>query len=188
MYNFFFKRLIDLIFSIITLMILFPLLLMIAFAIKIDSKGNVFYCQNRVGKNGNIFKIFKFRTMINDADIVGSYQTSRNDSRITRLGVNLRKTSLDELPQCFNVILGTMSLVGPRPDVLSQKENYTDKEFFDRHKVKPGITGLAQCKNRHGSTVKSRKKYDIFYNKNLSFILDVKIVLWTIKILKNGSY
>ena len=156
--------------------------------IKLDSEGNVFYRQTRIGKNGKPFKIFKFRTMVSNADQIGGYSTSKNDSRITKIGAFLRKTSLDELPQILNILLGDMSLIGPRPDVPAQKENYTEKEFINRHQVLPGITGLAQCRNRHNLTNSGRKKYDIFYNKKISFALDMKIVLWTLKVLKKGSY
>ncbi len=188
MYKSFFKKLIDFISAFILLIILTIPFIIIAIIIKFDSKGNVFYRQTRIGKNGQPFKIFKFRTMVSNADQIGGYSTSQNDSRITKIGTFLRKTSLDELPQILNILLGDMSLIGPRPDVPAQKENYTEEEFIKRHQVLPGITGLAQCRNRHNLTNSGRKKYDIFYNKKISFILDVKIVLWTLKVLKKGSY
>ena len=188
MYKSFLKKLIDFISALILLILLAIPFLIIAIIIKLDSKGNVFYRQTRIGKNGKPFKIFKFRTMVSNADQIGGYSTSQNDSRITKIGALLRKTSLDELPQILNILLGDMSLIGPRPDVPAQKENYTEEEFIKRHQVLPGITGLAQCRNRHNLTNSGRKKYDIFYNKKISFILDVKIVLWTLKVLKKGSY
>jgi lipopolysaccharide/colanic/teichoic acid biosynthesis glycosyltransferase len=188
MYKNIFKRLIDFISALILLVILIIPFMIIALFIKLDSKGDIFYRQVRIGKNGEPFKIFKFRTMVSNADQIGGYSTSKNDSRITKIGSFLRKTSLDELPQIINILLGDMSLIGPRPDVPAQKDNYTEVEFIQRHQVLPGITGLAQCRNRHNLTNSGRKKYDIFYNKKICFLLDIKIILWTLKVLKKGSY
>lgn len=188
MYKIFFKRFIDFISALILFIILIIPFMFIALFIKLDSKGDIFYRQVRIGKNGEPFKIFKFRTMVSNADQIGGYSTSKDDSRITKIGSFLRKTSLDELPQIINILLGDMSLIGPRPDVPAQKDNYTEEEFIKRHQVLPGITGLAQCRNRHNLTNSGRKKYDIFYNKKVSFLLDVKIILWTLKVLKKGSY
>ncbi len=188
MYKLFFKRIIDFVASLVLLVLLLIPFLIIAIFIKLDSRGSVFYRQTRVGQNCKEFKIFKFRTMVSNADQVGGYSTLKNDSRITKIGQFLRKTSLDELPQVINVILGDMSLIGPRPDVPAQKINYTEKEWVKRHIVKPGISGLAQCRNRHNITNSGRKKYDLFYNRKVNFILDIKIVFWTLKILKKGSY
>lgn len=182
------KRIIDFIAALILLIILILPFMIIAIFIKTDSKGPVFYRQNRIGKNCNIFKIFKFRTMVSNADQIGGYSTSMNDSRITKVGAFLRKTSLDELPQILNILLGDMSLIGPRPDVPAQKVNYSEEEWINRHSVLPGITGLAQSRNRHNVTNSGRKKYDIFYNKKISLCLDLKIILWTLKVLKKGSY
>lgn len=188
MYKLFFKRVIDFTASFTLFIFLLIPFLIIAVLIKLDSKGSVFYRQNRIGQDCKEFKIFKFRTMVSNADKIGGYSTSKNDSRITKIGQFLRKTSLDELPQVINVILGDMSLIGPRPDVPAQKINYTETEWIKRHIVKPGISGLAQCRNRHNITNSGRKKYDLFYNKKVRFILDVKIVFWTLKVLKKGSY
>lgn len=182
------KRFIDLLSAFILLFILIIPFVIIGILIKLDSKGNIFYRQKRIGKNCKVFKIFKFRTMVSDADKLGVYSTSLNDARITKLGAFLRKASLDELPQILNILLGDMSLIGPRPDVPAQKINYTEKEWIKRHQVLPGITGLAQCRNRHNATNSSRKKYDIFYNRKVSLNLDLKIILWTLKVLKKGSY
>jgi len=188
MYKLFFKRLIDFIASFILFILLLMPFIIIAILIKLDSKGSVFYRQVRIGQNSKEFKIFKFRTMVSNADQIGGYSTSKNDNRITKIGQFLRKTSLDELPQVINVILGDMSLIGPRPDVPAQKINYIEKEWIKRHYVRPGITGLAQCRNRHNITNSARKKYDIFYNRKVNLILDIKIVFWTLKVLKKGSY
>ncbi|RXJ92874.1 sugar transferase [Malaciobacter molluscorum] len=188
MYKLLFKRLIDFIVSFILFILLLVPFIVISILIKLDSKGNVFYRQVRVGQNCKEFKIFKFRTMVSNADQIGGYITSKNDSRITKIGQFLRKTSLDELPQVINVILGDMSLIGPRPDVPTQKINYTLNEWTKRHITRPGISGLAQCRNRHNITNSGRKKYDLFYNKKVNLILDIKIVLWTLKVLKKGSF
>lgn len=182
------KRVIDFFFSLVLLFLLLVPFLIISIIIKIDSKGVVFYRQQRVGKNGKLFQIYKFRTMVSDADKIGSFSTAENDSRITKFGVFLRKTSLDELPQLINIILGQMSFIGPRPDVPQQKSLYTESEFIKRHQVLPGITGLAQCTNRHNATLEERKQTDIYYVNNLSFSLDAKICLLTIKTILKGSY
>ena len=188
MYKNILKKIIDIMSALILLSILLIPFIVIAILITLDSKGGIFYRQIRIGKNCRHFKIFKFRTMVNNADQIGGYSTSKNDSRITKIGLFLRKTSLDELPQILNILLGDMSLIGPRPDVPSQEINYINEEFINRHKVFPGITGLAQCRNRHNTTNITRKRYDIFYNNKVSLILDIKIILWTLKVLKKGSY
>jgi lipopolysaccharide/colanic/teichoic acid biosynthesis glycosyltransferase len=188
MYKNIFKRLIDIIGALVLLIICIIPYIIIAFLIKLDSKGGIFYRQIRIGKDTKEFKIYKFRTMVNDADKIGGYSTKVGDSRITKIGKVLRSTSLDEIPQFINVLIGDMSFIGPRPDVPDQIKNYTQKEWIKRHNVLPGITGIAQSRNRHGTTNSARKKYDIFYNRKVSLLLDIKIVLWTLKVLKKGSY
>lgn len=188
MYSLLIKRIIDVVFSVVLLIVLSIPFFIIAILIKVDSKGVVFYRQKRVGKNGKLFEIYKFRTMVADADKIGSFSTSKNDSRITKVGAFLRKTSLDELPQVINVILGEMSFIGPRPDVPQQKELYSEEEFTQRHQVLPGITGLAQCVNRHTATLEERKQSDIYYANNVSLALDMKIILLTVKTVLKGSY
>lgn len=187
MYNYL-KKIFDLIVSLFLLIFLFIPFIIIGILIKLDSRGKVFYKQVRIGRGCKEFKIFKFRTMVSNADKIGGFSTVENDNRITKFGSFLRRTSLDELPQVINILLGEMSLIGPRPDVPAQKSNYTESEWLERHKVYPGITGLAQCRNRHHIRNSARKKYDIFYNKKVSFILDIKIILWTLKVLKKGSF
>ncbi|WP_347174840.1 sugar transferase [Polaribacter uvawellassae] len=187
-YQLFFKRVFDFLIAFILLVFLFLPFLIIALFIKRDSKGTVFYKQQRIGLNGKEFSIYKFRTMVSNADKIGGYSTGINDSRITGVGNFLRKTSLDELPQLINVLRGEMSFIGPRPDVLQQKKDYSINEFKKRHSVLPGITGLAQCRNRHNASVKSRKMYDLFYSEKISLKLDLLIVFWTIRVLKKGSY
>ncbi len=188
MYKTFFKRVIDLFFSLMLFLLLLVPFFVIAIVIKMDSQGVIFYRQQRIGKNGKLFNIYKFRTMVSDADKIGSFSTAKNDSRITKVGAFLRKTSLDELPQVFNILLGEMSFIGPRPDVLQQKNLYTESEFEQRHQVLPGITGLAQCVNRHNATLEERKQSDIYYANNISFLLDAKICFLTVKTVLKGSY
>ncbi|SHO59426.1 sugar transferase [Algoriphagus zhangzhouensis] len=163
---------------------LFPI---IAILIKLDSKGPVFFKQSREGLNNTTFNCYKFRTMVvnKDADIK---QATRNDPRITRVGKILRKTSLDELPQLLNVIYGNMSLVGPRPQILKQNDEYAEKieGFKNRHLVKPGLTGLAQAKGYRGETqvpnsMYFRYKLDMYYIKNWDPYFDIKIIGMTIK-------
>ncbi len=188
MYGNIIKKIIDVIGAFILLVFCAIPFFIIAIRIKKDSKGTIFYRQYRIGKDGKLFRIFKFRTMVANADQIGSFSTSVNDKRITPFGAFLRKTSLDELPQIINILMGQMSFIGPRPDVPQQKKLYTEKEFQNRHKVLPGITGLAQCFNRHESTEQQRKKSDIFYVNNVSLWLDIKIAFMTIKTLLKGSY
>ncbi|WP_324672918.1 exopolysaccharide biosynthesis polyprenyl glycosylphosphotransferase [Hymenobacter sp. GOD-10R] len=188
------KRVFDLLFASLVLIFLLSWLVpLIALLIKLDSKGPVFFKQLRTGKDGLPFYCFKFRSMrmSNDAD---HKQASRGDSRITRLGAILRKTSLDELPQFINVLRGEMSVVGPRPHMLKHTEDYARviDNFMVRHAVMPGITGLAQVAGHRGETkeltaMTKRVNADIFYIKNWSFLLDVKIVLLTVKQAVKGS-
>lgn len=177
------KRIIDFVLSLIALIILSPILLIIAIIIKLDSKGPVFFKQERLGRNGEVFLIYKFRTMIPDAEKVGlGIYTSSSDPRITKVGGFLRKTSLDELPQFINVLKGEMSLVGPRPPVPYHPykyEDYSDEQKL-RFTVPPGITGYAQISGRNTLTWDERIEYDIEYVKNFSVLLDIKIMFKTI--------
>ena len=180
------KRLFDIVFSLaVILFVLSWLTPLIAIFIKVESNGPVFFTQLRNGHNFKPFKCYKFRSMIKNpiADLV---QVSRNDSRITFFGQLLRKTSLDEMPQFFNVLLGEMSVVGPRPHMLSHTDMYAKKidKFMVRHFVKPGITGLAQVSGYRGEVetdkdIIGRVQHDIFYIENWSFFLDLKIIFQT---------
>jgi putative colanic acid biosynthesis UDP-glucose lipid carrier transferase len=181
------KRTFDIIFSLVVIIGLLSWLTpILALLIKLESRGPVFFRQKRNGLNYHEFYCFKFRSMrLNEiADI---YQVSKNDPRITRIGRFIRKTSIDELPQFFNVLLGDMSVVGPRPHMVSHTEMYARRidKFMVRHFIKPGITGLAQTKGFRGevetdSDIIYRVKYDIFYLENWSLLLDIKIVLQTV--------
>lgn len=183
------KRVFDLCTSLILIVFTLPLLIVIAVLICLDSKGGVLYTQERVGRFGKTFKIFKFRSMVSNADQLGGYSTSKGDARITKVGSFLRKTSLDELPQIINVFLGDMSLVGPRPDVPAQRENYTQSEWNKRNSVSPGITGLAQATARSLATPERRTALDLEYVDKQSFLFDMKILLMTLKqIAGKGSF
>ena len=177
------KRLIDIIGSAVGLVVLSPLFLVVAVLIKIDSKGPVFFVQERVGKNGKLFRIIKFRTMIPGADekTKGIYIDEKNPY-ITRIGHFLRRWSIDELPELINVLKGDMSLVGPRPTLEYQVRKYNDFQK-KRLLVKPGITGWAQVNGRNRITWPERIKLDVWYVEHWSFMLDMKILFKTIKVL-----
>ncbi|MEP1151844.1 MAG: sugar transferase [Balneola sp.] len=182
-------RFFDILFSLLGVILLSPIIVIISVLIKTTSKGPIIFSHKRVGKNCKEFYCYKFRTMIDKADKMGSYMTKKNDPRITKLGQYLRKFSLDELPQLINVFLGHMSLVGPRPDTINQMRLYTEEERKERHAVRPGITGLAQVKARHTATNRERKKYDLFYVSKKSFCFDYYLVLQTFKhLIKDKSY
>ena len=183
----------DRLFALMGIIILSPIFLLISIVIKIDSKGPVIFNQQRLGKNGESFNIHKFRTMIVGAEKTGDglKVRSNEDTRITKAGNFLRKTSLDELPQLFNVLKGEMSLVGPRPPVIYHPydgfQNYPEwaKKRFN---MKPGVTGLAQVKVRNAVSWDGRIEYDNKYIDNFSLFLDMKILLDTvIKIIKPAS-
>ncbi len=181
------KRAFDIFFSLFIIVGLLSWLIpILAIAIKLESKGNVFFKQRRNGLNYKEFYCYKFRSMqLNE--IADLYQVSKNDPRITRVGRFIRKTSIDELPQFFNVLIGDMSVVGPRPHMVSHTEMYARRidKFMVRHFIKPGITGLAQTKGFRGEVENDkdiiyRVKFDIFYLENWSLLLDVKIIYLTV--------
>src|SRR5690554_4856627 len=194
-FSLFIKRCLDVLLSLFGLVLVSPLMLIIAILIIIDSKGPVFFKQERLGKNGRVFKIIKFRTMITDAEKKGDGLTVKeeNDVRITKIGKLLRKLSLDELPQLLNVFIGNMSLVGPRPPVTYYPYNGYAKypEWMKlRFQVRPGITGLAQVTYRNSAIWNQRIFLDVKYVKKFSILLDCKILLFTIKslLVKNNIY
>ena len=138
------KRLFDIVFSVLMLILLLPIFFLVGLAVFLDDGFPVFFLQDRVGRDGRVFVIFKFRSMIYHARHFGDYSTINRDPRITHVGRFIRRTSLDEIPQLLNVLRGDMSLVGPRPDVPEQVGLYSELDWTLRHKVRPGITGLAQ--------------------------------------------
>jgi len=181
------KRLADIVFSISILILISPLLVLIAVAVKLSSKGPVLFMQKRYGLDGNEIRVYKFRSMTvcEDGDTV--VQAKKGDSRVTALGAILRKYSLDELPQFFNSLGGSMSVVGPRPHAVAHNERYRGmiKGYMIRHKVKPGITGLAQVNGYRGETntiekMQHRVEYDLEYLRHWSLGLDIKIIFMTI--------
>ena len=182
----FIKRMLDIILSFITLIILSPLFLIIAISIKICDSGPVLFKQNRVTKDGRIFALLKFRSMVVDAEkIDGARLASQNDLRVTRVGRFLRRTRMDELPQLINIIRGEMSIVGPRPERPELYEKYCDDipEFSLRLKVKGGLTGYAQVYGRYNTGAIDKLKYDLMYIGNYSLGLDFKVMLLTIGVL-----
>lgn len=192
------KNIVDRVFGLILLILLSPILIIISILIKIDSEGPVIFKQKRLGKNGRIFEIYKFRTMyVNSPDLRnedGSTFNSDDDPRVTKIGKILRKTSLDELTQIFNILKGDMSFIGPRPDLPEQLNKYTDYER-QKLKFKPGITGYSQAYYRNSIKAEEKFKNDVFYILNYSLILDFKILMATFNsvILKkninnNGFY
>lgn len=179
----FVKRVIDVVISFFALILLSPILLLTMLAIKIDSKGPILFKQERIGKDGKVFRIYKFRSMIVGAEKIGSKNYSfKGDPRVTRVGRFIRATSIDELPQLVNILKGEMSIIGPRP-VLTYfpctYDKYT-KEQLKRFEVLPGVTGLAQINGRKGIPWDVRINYDVEYVEKVSFWLDVKIFFKTI--------
>ena len=168
------KRLLDTAFAVFLLVILGPLLLFVALLIRLESKGSPLFLQTRVGQNEVPFHIFKFRTMVKNASEVGPVLTANNDPRITPLGKFLRRSSIDELPQLFNIIKGEMSFIGPRPEVPSIVKDYTPRQrgVFD---VKPGISGWAQVNGRDDLDIPTKLNYDLDYVKTMSLAFDFKI-------------
>ena len=176
------KRGLDLTGAVTGLALFSPLLMLIAVVLRLDSPGRVFFRQARLGQRGRPFMVYKFRTMIENAPDIrnadGSTFNAETDSRVTRIGRLLRQTSLDELPQLFNVLAGRMSLVGPRPDQVDQYAYYTAEERR-KHLVKPGITGLAQINGRNSITWSRRKQLDLEYVARQSLRLDLRILFQT---------
>jgi undecaprenyl phosphate N,N'-diacetylbacillosamine 1-phosphate transferase len=175
------KRLLDVVLSLIGLIILSPILLITAIAIKLESKGPVIFQQDRLGLNGQAFKIYKFRSMCVGAEKDGVYET-KGDMRVTKVGRIIRKTSIDELPQFVNIIKGDMSIIGPRPTLTYHPwpiEEYTHEQR-KRFNVRPGVTGWAQINGRKDVPWDKRIEYDVWYVDNLSFGLDFKIFFKTV--------
>ena len=185
MYKYFLKEIIDIFFSTLLLILFFPLFILIGVLIKIDSKGPVFFKQIRLGKDEKLFKLFKFRSMT-DKDHDNNGQIFSNDIEITKVGLILRRFKIDELPQLLNVVKGDMSIIGPRP-CLPRIKNKFGKYANNRFKVKPGLTSLAAVKGSIFLSWEEKGYYDSLYVKNLSFLLDLRIVLNTIRVLIIGE-
>lgn len=178
MYEKYFKRIIDFSFAFLLLLITSPILIISALAIKLESKGPSLFKQRRIGKNNKEFIIYKFRTM---KVATGENGKKLSDSeRLTKVGNFLRKTSLDEIPQCINILKGEMSFIGPRPLPVIYLPYYTEEEL-KRHEVRPGISGLAQVNGRNTLQWEDRFKYDIEYINNISIGMDIKILIMTLQ-------
>ncbi|HZR22930.1 MAG TPA: TIGR03013 family XrtA/PEP-CTERM system glycosyltransferase [Vicinamibacterales bacterium] len=189
----FIKRMLDLALSILLAIVAAPLMALTALAIRLDSKGPILYSQERVGENGRVFTVYKFRSMRTDAEQAGRPVWARDkDDRITRVGRFIRKTRLDELPQLWNVMSGDMSFVGPRPERPFFVEQLAREIpfYMQRHAVKPGLTGWAQVKYEYGSSIEDameKLRYDLYYIKHLSIFFDLTIVLDTVKVVLFGK-
>jgi len=180
------KRFTDIVFSLLLLIITSPLLLIAMIAIKLDSKGSVFFIHERMGYMGKPFKMFKFRGMIDNALDFGPELTQKDDPRITKVGKLLRRTSLDEIPQVINVLKGEMSIIGPRPEVISIASKYTDeqKKVFE---FLPGITGISQINGRQLLNPEDRVIMEIQYYQNATFFKDLSIILKTFKVILSNK-
>lgn len=194
------KRALDVLFSVVGLILLSPFLLITAIAIKLDSKGKIIYSQLRTGKDGKTFKMYKFRSMLEDAELLRYDLLDKNemdgpvfkiadDPRITKVGKFIRKTSIDELPQLINIIKGDMSIVGPRPLVTYETEQFTNYENM-RHQVKPGLTCYWQISGRNDINFDQWIELDIKYLREMSLWTDVKIIFRTfsVVVLGKGAY
>ena len=178
MYKYFFKRLFDFFISLVVLLCLSPLLLIITIWLHFANKGaGVFFCQSRPGKNGKIFKIIKYKSMTDERDEHGNFLP--DVQRLTSVGRFIRATSIDELPQFINVLMGDMALIGPRPLLTAYLPYYTEREKL-RHVVRPGITGYTQVHGRNNLSWDERLEMDVYYVEHLSLCLDIKIVLRTV--------
>ncbi len=180
------KRMLDSVISFTGLVILLPVMLLIALMIKLDSPGPVLYKQERVSRKGKHFMLYKFRTMVDKAEEkTGPVNSSAHDNRVTRVGKLLRFTRLDELPQLYNVLKGDMSMVGPRPERPYFVEQYEQEVsgYSYRHMTKAGITGLAQVMSNHSTSIEDKLRYDLLYTKNHSPLVDIKILLQTMKVV-----
>ncbi|MDI9510093.1 MAG: sugar transferase [Bacillota bacterium] len=193
MYNRYIKRALDLLVCIIAMPFLLLALIPIAIAIKIEDRGPIFYCADRLGRNAKTFKMYKLRSMkVNAPDIRnedGTTYNSKDDPRITKVGRFIRETSLDELPQVFNIIKGDMSLIGPRPGLPDMLSLYASEEM-PKLSVRPGITGYTQAYYRNSMPGKEKRLKDAWYAQNISFKLDIKIFIRTIMtvVKKEGLY
>ena len=172
------KRLLDIILSLAALMVLSPILLITAVLVRIKLGSPVIFHQERPGRYGKIFRLYKFRSMTDDRDETGNLLP--DDLRLTRFGRLLRSTSLDELPELLNILRGDMSIVGPRPLLVKYLPLYNDEQKH-RHDVRPGLTGWAQVHGRNLLSWEDKFRYDVWYTRNISFVTDVRIVLLTVK-------
>jgi exopolysaccharide biosynthesis polyprenyl glycosylphosphotransferase len=191
-YYWYLKRTIDILSSLFGICVILPFLPFIALLIKIDSPGPVFYSQTRIGRDNKPFRLWKLRTMVQDADKTDVHWTTDHDERVTHVGKFLRKIRIDEVPQLWNILTGDMTLIGPRPEAVSLVEMYKKEipYYQERHMVTPGITGWAQINYPYGNSIEDAReklKYDYYYIKNRSLVLDAIIFLRTIRIVLTGK-
>ncbi|AZU60475.1 sugar transferase [Neobacillus mesonae] len=183
------KRAYDLLLAAVGIIITLPIVVLFAILIVMETPGSPFYIQERMGKNGKCFKLIKLRSMRMDAEKEGAKWAEKNDPRITNVGAFIRKTRIDELPQLLSVLKGDMSIIGPRPErpMFTEKFNKEIKGFKNRLLVKPGITGLAQVNGGYEMTPREKLQYDLEYIQNLTFSLELKIIIKTFKVIVTGE-
>lgn len=182
------KRLLDCVLSLIGIVVLIPVFIIIGILIKVDSRGPVIFKQKRYGKNKEPFYIYKFRTMASDApQNVATKDLNDSKKYITKIGAFLRRTSLDELPQLFNILLGQMTIVGPRPVVLKEENLIIARDLYGANDIKPGITGWAQINGRDLLSIEEKAKLDGYYVENMGFKMDIKCFFKTVKYVLKGE-
>lgn len=186
MYKRYFKRILDIIVGVTTLIVLLPLFLIVGILIYTSSKGSIFYSQQRIGKNGELFNLHKFRSMYTNKSFSVNTQVFKNDKNVTRIGKFIRRFKIDELAQIINVIKGDMSIVGPRP-VLPAVEEHFNEEALHRLKVRPGLTGLSQVNGNIHLPWEERWVFDKKYVENISLINDIKIIFKTFAVVLLGE-
>ena len=182
------KRLLDFVLSLIGIVVLMPVFIIIGILIKVDSRGPVIFKQKRYGKNKEPFYIYKFRTMASDApQNVATKDLNDSKKYKTKIGAFLRRTSLDELPQLFNILLGQMTIVGPRPVVLKEENLIIARDLYGANDIKPGITGWAQINGRDLLSIEEKAKLDGYYVENMGFKMDIKCFFKTVKYVLKGE-
>lgn len=189
MYKHFFKHLMDFTLSLIAIIVLLPIIIIVAILVKLSSKGPVLFKQKRVGKNKKHFMIYKFRTMRTDTPKdAPTHMLENPEIYITKIGKFLRKSSLDELPQLFNILFGKMSIVGPRPALWNQFDLIAERDKYNANDIKPGLTGLAQVSGRDELEIPVKAKIDGEYIKKITFFHDIKIIIKTaLKVVKSDG-
>ncbi|MGI6696598.1 MAG: sugar transferase [Christensenellales bacterium] len=181
------KYLLDFVAALLILLVLTPLLLVVAVLVKIESPGSVFFIQKRPGYKGKLISVFKFRTMhLGSEKMIKGQEVTKDDPRVTKVGKILRRLKIDELPQLINVLLGQMSLVGPRPERVESLTDYDDF-IWKRLDMRPGLTGLAQVSGNIYISLMQRYQYDVFYVENYSLLLDIRILLRTVGVVLRGE-
>lgn len=184
-----YQRVLDIVLSVIGLLVGIPLMVIFGILIKIEDNGPITYKQERLGKGGKSFYIYKLRSMRTDAEKFGAQWAEKDDPRITKVGKFIRKTRIDEIPQLFNILKGDMSIIGPRPERPSFTEEFNEEipGFINRLAVKPGLTGWAQVNGGYEITPEEKLIEDIYYIKNRSILLDLKILFKTVKVVLTGD-